>query len=330
MSQYFLLSAKARNLSLASVMRMSDLEAETVFRYVRWDGGKPICTHCACDIVYECRHPSGVLRSAARLAGAIFRLPATPCLPPARCCFGPTSPPSRFSSTRLRESRLSRSPVIWTANTKRPSFYPTRRVLKGRHVGGEGETVEVDGGSFGGYVKPANHKENRRDRRLAKNQNGKRQVMVVVRERKGRTLPAVSKSEVDALGFIINRVNPATRLMADEAASWNALHAGFDVARIDHSKAYSTGAGVYINNAEEFSSLMRRSKSGITTTSPGRIWFATPKRAHGARITAGPSTVSRSRPSLGWRRWGRHWLTGTAIGSGPKGQLDVFYLMWYV
>ena len=27
---------------------------------------------------------------------------------------------------------------------------------------------------FGGHVKPANHKENRRDRRLAVNQNGKR------------------------------------------------------------------------------------------------------------------------------------------------------------
>ena len=59
--------------------------------------------------------------------------------------------------------------------------------LKGMQVGGEGKTVETDGGYFGGYIKPANHKENRRDRRFAKNQNGKRQVVVVVRERGGRT-----------------------------------------------------------------------------------------------------------------------------------------------
>lgn len=43
--------------------------------------------------------------------------------------------------------------------------------LKGRFVGGEGRTVEVDGGYFGGYIKPANHRASRVDRRLAKNQN---------------------------------------------------------------------------------------------------------------------------------------------------------------
>jgi hypothetical protein len=31
--------------------------------------------------------------------------------------------------------------------------------MKGRIVGGEGKSVEVDGGYFGGYVKPANRKE---------------------------------------------------------------------------------------------------------------------------------------------------------------------------
>ena len=43
--------------------------------------------------------------------------------------------------------------------------------------------AEVDGGYFGGYVKPANLKENRVDRRFARNQNGKRKVVVIVRER---------------------------------------------------------------------------------------------------------------------------------------------------
>ena len=57
--------------------------------------------------------------------------------------------------------------------------------VRGYKLGGVGKTVEVDGAYFGGYVKPANHKENRRDRRLVRNQNGKRQVVVVVRERDG-------------------------------------------------------------------------------------------------------------------------------------------------
>ncbi len=134
--------------------------------------------------------------------------------------------------------------------------------LKGMQIGGAGETVEVDGGYFGGYIKPANHKENRVDRRLAKNQNDKRQVVVVVKERGGRTVPAVFRAEVDSLGFIIQRVDPASKLMADEATSWNALHSGFDVSRIDHGKLYSDKSGVYTNGAEEFFSRMRRAEIG--------------------------------------------------------------------
>lgn len=37
---------------------------------------------------------------------------------------------------------------------------------------------EVDGGYFGGYIKPANLNQDRIDRRFARNQNGKRKVVV--------------------------------------------------------------------------------------------------------------------------------------------------------
>ena len=40
--------------------------------------------------------------------------------------------------------------------------------MKGGAVGGK--VAEIDGGYFGGYMKPSNQKEHRRDRRLAKNQ----------------------------------------------------------------------------------------------------------------------------------------------------------------
>ena len=45
-----------------------------------------------------------------------------------------------------------------------------------RHLlGGEGTECETDTAYFGGYGKPANHQENRRDLRLAENRTGKRQ-----------------------------------------------------------------------------------------------------------------------------------------------------------
>jgi hypothetical protein len=46
--------------------------------------------------------------------------------------------------------------------------------MRGRVVAGEGREAEIDGGYFGGYVKPANVKAHRRDRRL--NPETKRQA----------------------------------------------------------------------------------------------------------------------------------------------------------
>ncbi len=64
MPQHFLLSAKARTLSLASVLRMTDQEAEAAFIRIRWakTDGKPVCPHCGCETVYEARRASGGLR----------------------------------------------------------------------------------------------------------------------------------------------------------------------------------------------------------------------------------------------------------------------------
>ena len=59
-------------------------------------------------------------------------------------------------------------------------------------------SVEIDAGWFGGYVKPSNHVENRRDLRRAENQNGKRQAVIIMRSRNGKTLPFIAKSEADA------------------------------------------------------------------------------------------------------------------------------------
>jgi hypothetical protein len=131
-------------------------------------------------------------------------------------------------------------------------------------IGGEGKKAEVDGGYFGGYVKPANRREDRKDRRLRQNQSGKREVVVVIRERGGKTLPGVFRNEADALTFIRNRVAPKTTLYADEAASWNALAARFELHRIDHQAAYSLldEAQTHTNNAEGFFSRMRRAEIG--------------------------------------------------------------------
>ena len=194
---------------------MSDMEAETVFRSIRWEDGKAVCPHCGCPTVYECRRPSGALRFRCKACRADFSITSGTLFAfhklPLRTYLAATA---IFINEVKGKSALALSRDLGTQY--KTAFVLAHKLreamateLKGLHVGGEGETVEVDGGYFGGYVKPANHRENRRDWRFSKNQSGKRQVVVVVKERGGRTLPAVFKAEVDALGFIIQRIIPA-------------------------------------------------------------------------------------------------------------------------
>jgi hypothetical protein len=134
--------------------------------------------------------------------------------------------------------------------------------LRGRVVGGEGKEASIDGGYFGGYVKPANQMEYRRDRRFTRNRSGKRKVVVVIREHGGNSVPAVFGTESQAAAFIRARVGKGTVLNADEASAWDGLHERFEVKRINHQEAYSLD-GACTNWAEEYFSRLRRAEIGI-------------------------------------------------------------------
>src|SRR5882762_6504072 len=55
MSQHFLLTRAAKTLSLAQVFRMTDGEAETTFKNLRWadTNGAPVCPICGSLDAYE-------------------------------------------------------------------------------------------------------------------------------------------------------------------------------------------------------------------------------------------------------------------------------------
>jgi ISXO2-like transposase domain len=110
-------------------------------------------------------------------------------------------------------------------------------------------------------VKPANIKGDRVDRRRYENQSGKRQCVVIVRERDGGSLPAVFRSEAQALTFIQSRVAKGTTIHADESNAWNDLHSKYEMKRINHQEAYSLD-GACTNMAEGFFSRMRRAEIG--------------------------------------------------------------------
>ena len=244
--QHFLLSAAARTLALAAVLRLSDREAETVFAAIRWadSDGRPVCPDCGGGTCYDCRRANGAPRWRCKACRKDFSLTSG----------------TLFAFHKLALRVYLAAIVIFLNEVKGKSAlalsrdlgvqYKTAFVLahkireamasetKGLQLGGAGRAVEVDGAYFGGHVRPENRKQDRRDRRLAENQTGKRQCVVVVRERaldgtsRGRTIANVFNSEDAALDFIKIRVDRASTVHADEAGAWNELHARFEPRRV--------------------------------------------------------------------------------------------------
>jgi transposase-like protein len=333
MSQHFLLSAKARTLSLTKVMRMTDQAAETTFRNVRWTDGKAVCSHCGCPTVYECRRPNGSLRFRCKAcrkdfsltSGTLFAFHKLPLrASPAAIAMFVNEVKGKSALALSRELGVQYKTAFVLAHKLREAMAAE---LKGLRIGGKGAIVEVDGGYFGGYVKPANHKQNRRDRRLPANQSGKRQVVVVMRERGGRTLPRVCKSENAALGLIAGRVAPQTRVMADEASSWNDLHGRFDLSRIDHSQLYSDLSGVDTNGAEAFFSRRRRAEIGhhhhiagqyLVRYAQESAWREDHRRVANATLVRAVATLAMAAPiSVDW--WGYWQRAGHTVAEGSLG-----------
>jgi hypothetical protein len=133
--------------------------------------------------------------------------------------------------------------------------------MKALHIGGEGRIAEIDGAYFGGHVRPENLAADRIDRRLAEHQSGKRQVVVAMRERGGRTLAQVFAAEEAAAAAIRRRIAKGTTVHADESPAWNQLHASFAMRRVNHQQGYSVG-GACTNGAESYFSRLRRGEHG--------------------------------------------------------------------
>src|SRR3984885_6334328 len=189
MAQHFLLSKAAKTLSLASVFTMKDEEAEATFRKIRWceTEGAPVCPHCGGVDAYDCRRLKGAPRFRCRAcvkdftitSGTLFashKLPLRAYL--ATIAIFCNEVKGKSALALSRDLNVSYKCAFVLLHKLREAMAAE---LKGRVIGGEGKIAEGDGGYFGGYIKPANIRENRRDRRLSPHQHGKSTVVVVIR-----------------------------------------------------------------------------------------------------------------------------------------------------
>jgi transposase-like protein len=261
--QHFLLSAAARTMSLKAVFSMGEAKAYETFLKLRWPemDGEAVCPRYGCVETYD-------IATRRR-----FKCVA---------CYHQFSVTSGtiFAARKMSFTDLLAAIVIFVNGAKgvaalqlsrdldcqyKTAFVLTHKLreamaqeLADRQLNG---IVEIDGAYFGGYVKQENEKADRKDLRLKMNRTGKRQCVVIMRERGGRSLPFVVANEGDAVPYVRERVGTLATIHADEGSGWDALHAGWDTRRVNHSILFYD-KGVCTNQAESFFSRLRRAEVG--------------------------------------------------------------------
>ena len=298
---------------------MSDDEARDAFRLIRWAAtdGAPVCPRCECAAVYmfktralfkcqACSHQFSVT------SGTIFasrKMPVRDYLLAIAIFVAGAKGHSALQLSRDLDCQYKSAFVLSHKIREALAAEAADATVSG--------VVEVDGAYFGGHVKPANWKENRRDRRLAVNQNGKRRVVVIARERNGRTLPFVFKSEAQSLATIGARIALGSTVHADEAAHWDMLHARYLTKRINHQVSYSDGEAC-TNMAESFFSRLRCAEIGIHHHISGRYLSAYANemawRENNRRVSNGEQYLMAASAALAHpvsRQWKGYWQRST-------------------
>jgi len=263
MAQHFLLSAKARTLKLRDIYQGGEEKAYETFREIRWSDtdGEPVCPKCGCMDAYAI-----ATRRKFKCAACYHQ-------------FSVTSG-TIFASRKMTFTDLLAAICIFVNAVKglsalqlsrdldcqyKTAFVLAHKLREALAAEIDGHTlddhVEIDGAYFGGHIRPANLAEDRIDRRLAQYQTGKRRVVVALRERKGRTLTFVTRSEADGVDIAKMFVDRDAIMYADEASHWDALHDGWMTKRINHSEAYSLD-GASTNQVESYFSRLRRMVRG--------------------------------------------------------------------
>jgi transposase-like protein len=253
---------------------MSDGAARTVFAALRWadNDGKAYCGKCGCAEVYsyasrpvfKCKGCGSQFSVTSWTIFADRKMPVRDILLAIAIFANGAKGHSALQLSRDLDCQYKSAFVL--AHKIREAMASE---ATGATIGGEGKTVHIDGAYFGKHVRKANKIEDRKDARLVEEKKGKKQVVVVMRQIDGRTLPFIVSMESDGVAIARQRVLSGTVMHADESKAWERLHASYETKRVNHSVAYNQD-GVDTNQAESFFSRLRRAELGVHHRIAGR------------------------------------------------------------
>ncbi len=274
MAQHFLLSSKARELSMVKIMMMSDMEAFELFRNVRWNAtnGKPVCPCCGSVKKHyflktrmqfrckECFHTFSVT------SGTIFASHKKPLKIYLLAIALFTNAVKSISALQLSRDLDVQYKTAWVLSHKiRESLmdYNEDEKFEG--------TCEMDGVYVGHYIRPKNQIDKRVDRRKVHKPN--KRVVISLRQRaelndetvgaiKTKTFILKSENSNEIKEIAHKYIKVGSSIHADESNAYDDLTAHYDMNRVNHQIEYSGVYGENNNQSESYNARFRRMQYG--------------------------------------------------------------------
>ncbi|MDP3210611.1 IS1595 family transposase [Methylotenera sp.] len=280
MAQHFLLSPDSRGIkSPIDITRMSDQEAFDLLCELRWGkDGTQCCPQCGVIRKHHYIKSRKQFRCAEVSCTRTFSVTSG-----TKFAYHKKSLRDILAATCLYVSHVCGTAALRTASFMGAAYKPMlvyhhkikEALYETRDLSPMSGEVEIDGAYFHYYVRPANYKANRVDRRLARNLNPNKRCVLVIRERglagtgAKRSITTVIKveNEKDALALAKKYIVPKATIYTDNHNSYGILAAEYDLKKINHDEAYSHD-GVNENQAESFFNRLRKLKSNIHKCDP--------------------------------------------------------------
>lgn len=267
--QHFLLSPAARDLPIASIARLTEGEADAIFCAARWEGGQPTCPRCGCTKAYRISDRPGWNCAKCRKHYTV-------------------TSGSALHQTKLSKSTILLAIALYAQEAKgkaalplsaqlgvgyKPIYVLLHKIRECMAIEAENVrltgAVELDSATYGGKIIKENWKRRPGGKRLLRWHSRDRQVVVVARQRDGRTRTWVVKRESQAILGLLRTIAADSTIFCDLAHAWDELGRLYETLRINHEEAYVTESAS-TNYVESFHSVMRRAEYGVHHRITGR------------------------------------------------------------
>ncbi len=280
MAQHFLLSAKARTLSIPQVMNLSESEAFSLFCKMRWGSETVVtCPKCTCNHQayfdakrkrWRCKHCN---HTFSVTSGTIFANPKKPLKFYLLAIVLFVNAVKGISSLQLaRDLGVQYKTAYVLAQKLRKALLEQREL---EPLSGE---VDMDGTYVHPAPRKANKKADRIDYRLKENQSPNKRCIIVAREhysavekqqnslnrggKKTHVFVTYSETQSVVKQIADKYIERGTRINTDESNAYDVLMPFYELCTVNHKNEYRSDAGVTNNQAESYFSRFKRMYHG--------------------------------------------------------------------